>query len=229
MLDWQMYDAGLFEPIEQKRADEALRSDPNAQRELDGLRSFKALVRNAGLQEPVPYDRLQRALKDVVGSTARPRMKLGLVAAAVIASAAVLAFAATLFDTGRPSVPNTATKFSSPVAARDFAVSKSKIDFPAITLSGVGKIKAAHAHLRSACLDFEVDGQIMHVRVQKDSCSTDSFKAIETASGTVFVDEMGQTTRFSQREVFYSVYGGDEKSRVAVATKALAEVASAPN
>lgn len=91
-IDWQMYEDGLLSQQDLQAAEEALRSDPRARMELEGLRAFRRAVRDAALHVSVPQKRLERRLGDVVGRVAIPsvRIRLAIAAAAVCAVAVAL-------------------------------------------------------------------------------------------------------------------------------------------
>lgn len=71
-IDWQAYLDGSLNAEERHQAEELLKSDPVAQKELDGLKEFCQIIKEQGLSEAVPTDRLANHLSTMVKDNRAP-------------------------------------------------------------------------------------------------------------------------------------------------------------
>ena len=214
-IDWQMYEDGVLSPEEMKEAESMLKNDDGARRELEGLRSFRRMIRQAGMREQVPFGRLQRILREIVGRTSwsgRRAAVSGSVAAAVL----VLAFFAwkngPLGGEGAGDVKH----FASVEGAVQYATPVSGLDLPTFELGEVAEFEGVHCGKEWACFDYIVDGKSVHVYIQikseKGDCrifDRDGFRYY--VSDAIEFDHQGLTIQVS---------GGDEGLRWQVAQAA---------
>ena len=223
-IDWQRFDDGLLGPEERDRAIAALTSDPAAKRELEGLRSFKAAVRESALSEPVPIANLEARLRQIVLAPSavpkRPPIRLPLIAAAA-AIAILLVAAIVVWMPEGNSVSEDTVRVSSESEARQIAANRSGMSVPPIDIGSIGKIQGVHAGKLWACYDYNVDGQVIHLGIDAAHCNTDGLEEVETTNGTVFIDDLNKTVHFSKGNLYFAVYGADQDARIAVAERAL--------
>ena len=109
-IDWQAYLDGSLTPEEYEIAEQQLQSDPAAQRSVAGLREFRDSIKSASLADPVPTDRLQRGLSDMVKANktpwfSRPSVLVPTaVAACVVTGIAIFSTPTSPASTGAPTV-----------------------------------------------------------------------------------------------------------------------------
>lgn len=92
-IDWQAYLDGSLTGETLQRAEEALANDPTARAELDGLKSFRSVLKSAAMKEVVPELGLLATMKQVVRENRKPWFARPsvLLPVAVAASALVMA------------------------------------------------------------------------------------------------------------------------------------------
>ena len=215
-IDWQMYDDGLLSPEEMKEAESMLKKDDGARRELEGLRSFRRMIRQAGMREPVPFGRLQRILREIVGRSAswsgRQLAVFGSVAAAVLLLAL---FAWQNGPLGGRS-DGEVRHFASVERAVQWATPVSGLDLPTFDLGEVAEFDGVHCGKEWACFDYIVDGETVHVYIQVRS-EKGECKIFDIGSVRYYVsDEIA----FDHDGLTIQVSGGDEGVRWQVAQAA---------
>lgn len=167
MIDWQAYMDGSLAEEERMAAEHRLQTDPQARRELDGLQNFIGTVRNVGLSEDVPIDRLVAFLPSTESRKRKswlPRLSwaMGLAATAV---AAVLIVPQII---GKSNA-STDLYTSDPIAATSWAKRKLNMDIPVMDLGQDAKLFYVHEGKDRCCFDYEVDGETYHVNVRRDN------------------------------------------------------------
>jgi len=230
MIDWQMYEDGLLEPEEMRRAEQALASDQGARKELQGLREFRKVVRTSALQEPVPLGRLRAILRAVIGRDRQPAWRLYAALAATAAAAAALAFFAVgLFPNGaQPVVSRTEAEpvvyrsFESPQAAQRWAAGRSGLDLPTIELASIGQLQGVHCAEAWACYDFTVDGRLVHVYMRAGGVVPGCAKIVRDGRA-FFLPPIEETICFSNNGGTFAVHCDDEDLRWKVAEQAAKE------
>lgn len=159
MIDWQAYLDGSLSPEEKARADAALQESEAARRELDGLRSFVASVKEASLSERVPFDRLEAMIP------AAKRTWNWRWAGAGLAAAAVLTIA--FFAANRPKsfVTRDIIETTDPVVAANWVQPMMPFKVPAIDLGPNRPLFRLHHGTDSCCFDYMVNSEVYHVNV----------------------------------------------------------------
>ncbi|MCH7903724.1 MAG: hypothetical protein IH944_04060 [Armatimonadetes bacterium] len=215
-IDWQMYDDGLLSPEEMKEAESMLKKDDGARRELEGLRSFRRMIRQAGMREPVPFSRLRRILREIVGRSAswsgRQIAVFGSVAAAVL----VLALFAWQNGPLGGRSDGDVRRFASVELAVQWATPVSGLDLPTFELGEVADFEGVHCGKEWACFDYIVDGETVHVyvRVKSDKGVCTIF---DRNNVLYYVSD---EIEFDHEDLTIQVSGGDEAVRWQVAQAA---------
>lgn len=226
-IDWQAFDDGVLRLEDRDRAIAALSNDPAAKRELEGLRRLKQTIREAALAEPVPTARLESILKNVTAPTPTKSQRRPLspwLVAAALAAAVVIAAAAAFMPTSLGGSVNETIAVSSPEEAQRVAAHRSGISVPLIDLGSYGSAKAVHAGKRWACLDFQVEGNTVHIGMEPSICSTSGYEPVQTEHGIYFKNQHSQRVLFEKGGMYYNVHGGDDVQRSKVAELALASI-----
>ncbi|MCH8979835.1 MAG: hypothetical protein IH945_11425 [Armatimonadetes bacterium] len=221
-IDWQMYEDGLLEPEQIRKAEEALASDEGARKELEGLREFRKMVRKSAMRERVPHGRLREILRTVAGRDRRPAWRLfGALAATTAVAAVLVIFAFGLL----PSADTTEVyrSFKSPQAAQSWASHRSGMNLPTIELASLGRMKGVHSTVGWACYDFDVDGWLVHVYVRAGPV-VEGCDLVIRDGRTYYLPPGSNTVCFSQRGMTFTVDCGDEDLRWRVAKQAAQEV-----
>ena len=220
-IDWQMYEDGLLEPEEMRKAEEALASDEGARKELEGLREFRKMVRSSALREPVPHGRLRAILRTVIGHDRRPAWRLYGALAATAAVVAALAFFAIGLLPSKVDAPEYRS-FESPQAAQIWASNLSGLNLPAIELASMGRIQGVHCAEAWACYDFTVDGQLVHVYMRAGAVASGCDTLVRDGR-TYYLTPGSETIFFSQSGLTFTVHCGDDDLRWRVAKQAAQE------
>jgi hypothetical protein len=222
-INWQEYEDGSMTPEMRKTADELLKTDPKAQEELDGLRSFRKSIRKACLTEPVPEHKLRKILRSIVSPTGSKsgsrRLLLPLGAAAAMAAVAWFAFGPSI--TTDPNVERTLMVSNSTEAAA-FAAEGAGFAVPPITLAGLNAtLTGTHCKDGFACFDFLVDGALYHVTMQTSPASTDPGTMKRHEGQDFLICPKG--VRWEDDSVNFMVMGPDEETRWKIAEAAARE------
>lgn len=208
-IDWQKFDSGELSPEEMRTADELLRTDESARKELEGLRSFRNMVRGAALSEPVPHNRLRQMLKQVVGNTHTSVWRRSATLVTIAAGAAALAFIAfSLIDNEQPGEDDRRS-FNDELVARTWAVEKSGVELPSLQLASLGKFDSVHCAVGWACFDYIVDEQIVHVYIKKNN-RRKGCEIVQKGDQTYYVTEV---ISFEEQGLTVTVMGADEDVR----------------
>jgi hypothetical protein len=85
-----------------------------------------------------------------------------------------------------------------------------------VDLAPIGKIVGAHTNGASACFDFDVDGQLVHVQIARAKFSANGCKTVPTDDGNILIHEKSATVYINCGEFGYIVYGGDAQTEVAI-------------
>jgi hypothetical protein len=217
--DWQAYEDGVLTPMEKAAADELMRKDPSARRELEGLRALRKAVRAAALREPVPMKKLNLALAATTGGD---RRQVGILRPAllVLALLAVIAFALFRLYAEIPTTYNDpvtkSERFTSQIAAQTWAHDVTGIEFDPFDLSPMGKIVGAHTVGASACFDFEIEGGLVHVAVANTHFGAKGCKTVPTDDGNIFLHEVSGTVYVNCGEFGYIISGGSAETGLAI-------------
>lgn len=210
-IDWQKYDSGELSPEETRIADEALRTDESARKELEGLRSFRNMVRGAALSEPVPHNRLRQILKQVVGKRETYVWRRSATLVTIAAGAAALAFIAySLINNDNDQLGEEERRsFNDELVARTWAVEKSGVELPSLQLASLGKFDSVHCGVGWACFDYIVDEQIVHVYIKKNN-RRKMCEIVQKGDQTFYVSDV---ISFEEQGLTVSVMGADEEVR----------------
>lgn len=240
--DWQAYNDGSLEPEQMQRADAILAEDLNAKAELDGLRNFLREVKNQGLAEPVPSDRLREALKKTIRENrtpwhARPTfwVPAGAAAIAILALTFVnpirpinsyqpLPVAAQEIDL-RLSEFQAAAPIHDPEAAARWANEKTKKPAPVVTFANLSGITFDGAECGFCWMAYKITykGQqyTVYGRQERDRY-TDKLPASTCEGGTLYHFKDGIGWR-GEGNMSYAVKGGTPEGRQAIAESAITE------
>lgn len=211
-IDWQMYEDGLLSPEEMKEAESMLKNDDGARQELEGLRSFRRMIRQAGMREPVPFRRLRHMLRDIVGRSAswsgRRVAVIGSLAAAVL----VLAFVA--WQNG--PLAGGVKRFASVERAVQWATPVSGLDLPTFELGDAAQFEGVHCGKEWACFDYIVNGETVHVYIKVKS-ERGACRIVDLRGVRYYVTE---NIAFDHENLTIQVSGGDDVVRWQVAKAA---------
>lgn len=220
-MDWQAYLAGALPPEEMARHEEALRNDPNAREELEGLRQFIAKCREAGHAEPCPLMKLEGHLSRVAAGPKRmaPRARFLRFGMAGLAAAAV-AFVAFFLTAKDPIQIHASETLASraihaPAEAREWVRETNGLSLPPVELAGKGELKNVSCGVDWACYDFTVDGQPYSLIFSRDKQCFSGAKKVEKDGRTYFV---GHGIGWQCSTYSYYLKGGssdDQRWRVA--------------
>lgn len=227
--DWQAYDAGALSAEETSRHESALRNDPEARAELEGLRAFVARVRSAGLSDVVPHARL--AGMSTNAHPPRKRTPLYLTVGLTAAAAALLAFWVAPRMEGPVAAPHSLAatrkiRTSDPVEARQWLVSNTSRPAPTLTL-GRCSGKLLGVAYDKECMEWDVSMDGLRYSV----VGTASSHGPLTCTSHEFdgQDFLVDGERIGWRCVggmVYFVSGGTHRGRLKLATAARLETPS---
>ena len=209
--DWQKYEDGLLDPAEMRKADETLRTDEVARKELEGLRSFRKMVRDAALGEPVPIGRLRKILWSVIGKSRSPVWRRTATFATIAAGVAAMAFLAYNIFGGQPDVPESEQRmsFATEVEAQKWASNASGVELPTLQLASLGSFESVHCGTGWACFDYYFEGYLIHVYMKKDNVE-EGCEIVQKDGQEFFV---GDDISFEEKGLTVSVKGGTEDVR----------------
>ena len=220
-IDWQMYEEGLLEPDQMRKAEQALASNEGARKELEGLREFRKMVRGSALRETVPHGRLREILRSAIGRDRRPAWRLYAALAATAAVAVALAFFAFgLLQTD--AKPVAYRSFESPQAAQSWASDRTGLNLPPIELASIGRIQGVHSTESWACYDFTVDDRLVHVHMEAGRIEAGCAK-IYRDGRAYYLPPRPETICFLNNGVIFTVHCGDDDVRWKVAKQAAQE------
>jgi hypothetical protein len=203
-IDWQAYLDGSIEPGERREAERLLREDPQAQRELDGLKSFVSAVRQAGLSEA----------PQAGGRRGRAALKVG---AGLLATAAVLilAFFLTLDPMRLNRAPTRETfAIESPTEAASWVVEKTGMPAPELPL-GEARLIGARYGRGWACYDYQLEGNDYFLYMSRDATPLQKAERVVERDGMRYY--LGQGVGWEHGELAFYLRGGEEERRLDLA------------
>lgn len=165
-IDWQAYMDGSLRDSERVAAEQMLLSDPKARRELEGLENFVSTIRNVGISEDVPMERLSALLPSSKEQAKRswiPRLAFGATMAAAAAMAAIL-IGPRLGANERNELET-----NNPVTATAWASKHLQMDIPVMDLGSGAELFLVHEGKDKCCFDYKVHGDTYHVNVRPDN------------------------------------------------------------
>ncbi len=240
--DWQAYLDGSLEGDQLAHAEQNLNDDPNARAELDGLKSFIGQLKNQGLSEPVPLDRLKANLNQTVRANrtpwhARPVFWVPAMAAALgilaltfnnpirsINSYQPLPVAAQEVEL-RLSEFQAATTIHDPQAAARWANEKTKKPAPVVTFASLPGTTFDGAECGFCWIAYKIsykgDQYTVYGRQERDRY-TDELPSSSCDGGTLFHFKGGVGWR-GKGNMSYAVKGGTSEGRLAIAESAIME------
>lgn len=216
-IDWQLFESGQMTGEQLAEAQEALRNDPMAAKELEGLKSFTKTCRKAGLSEPVPTQRLNSICSQVCQYEKAPMWRRLAIPAGAAAAVVVVAFLYTRgapIDPLAPVPPGEQILTTDSLLVADWASQRAHIYVPKLELNQVAKLKSAECGEGWACLDLAADNQKYQLWVyRKDECLA-KLKEVQDA-GMKFYTGDGLAWRCPKS--VYWLRGGTEQSRKKIA------------
>ena len=216
-IDWQSYLDGSQPEDERAIADQALREDLQAKRELDGLRSFVGSIRSAALAEEVPIDRLAALLPKAEPKPKRnwfPQLgwATGLAAAATIGTVLIRSQLAGPSETEQEIFTN---DFS---VASTWASNKLSMNVPALNLGSDAKLFFVHESGDKCCFDYKVEGKTYHVNVRaKRSSPVPKGESVTLANGQSAIVNRG--VHWNQGKFEFYVVGPDSDTSLDLANR----------
>jgi hypothetical protein len=215
MIDWQAYLDGSLESEDRRLADEVLKNDPKARRELDGLELFVQTVRVQALQEEIPYDRLAKLIPETAVKQKRGWwMKFEFAGLAACLALAMFFVAPGLF-----SRPVSELITNDPVFASRWASEKQALNVPVLDLGQDAPMMRVHEGKGRCCFDYEIDGKTYHLNVRpKGTMEPRPGETITLASGQTATH--GTSVRWTQGKYDLSLSGPDEKVEIDLANRA---------
>lgn len=161
-IDWQEFEDGGLGEEAMKQANDELRTNPAAQKELKGLDAFRKAVRSAVMAEPIPDHKLNACLRQVCGRKSAPVWQRTLGFAAVGACAIALA----LIYVNQPDfsqiAPGGEMRFSTAGSfEKDYErlASLTPVQIPYMDLKGVATYKDMHACKANVTLRLQAKGE----------------------------------------------------------------------
>ena len=197
-IDWQAYEDGLLGPEERELAEKALRTDPSARKQLEGLRAFRAMLRNVALREPVPHRRLRTILRSVIGRSRPALRRYALVGAATVAAVvfAFLSFRAIY----QPPVGEMRESFDTFAQAQTWASRQTGFVIPKIELASLGAFQSVHCSSGEACFDYLVNGHILHVAISRVKIDPTHCGLQVIEGKPMYVDKLGDAISFESSD-----------------------------
>jgi hypothetical protein len=203
-IDWQGYIDQRLSASEMEEAERILASDERARQRVENMRRFRAHVREAVMQEQIPYDRLHRLMDKVVGKPApRKSFRLGFLVVAV-AAMAVLAFFLWPKALGEDVISTT-----SPSEAATWINDQTDLGVKPLSVPG-GKLVMAERGDDWGCFCIEIDGKLIHVMISKQDRPVSGLRP-KSVNGRQFL--VGPGVVWKKDNLTYYVHGGDEKTR----------------
>ena len=216
-IDWQLFEAGQMTGDQLAEAQEALKNDPQAAKELDGLKNFTKTCRKAGLSEPVPTQKLNAICSQVCQYERAPLWRRLAVPAAAAAVVFVVVFMATRgsgIDPLAPVPPGEQLLTGDSLLVADWASQRAHIFVPKLDLAKVASLKSAECGEGWACLDMTAESQKYQLWVyRKDECLA-KLKEVQDAGMKFYV---GDGLAWRCPKSVYWLRGGTEASRKKIA------------
>ncbi|MBC8064997.1 MAG: hypothetical protein H7Y17_09215 [Chlorobia bacterium] len=216
-IDWQSYLDGSLPSDERAMAEQALREDLQAQRELEGLREFVSTVRSAALAEEVPLERLAAFLPRTEEKPKRnwlPQLgwATGFAAAAAIGTILIRS------QLAGPSETEHEIFTSNFSVASTWASSKLSMNVPALDLGSDAKLFFVHESGDKCCFDYKVKGKTYHVNVRaKQSAPWIQGESVKLANGQSATINRG--VHWNQGQYEFYVVGPDSDTSLDLANR----------
>jgi len=229
-MDWQAFDDGSLSAEERAVAVDRLKQDDVAHRELEGLKSFQKTIRQRGMSEAIPHDRLNGMLRRVCGrQEVSPAQRWVIPTAAV---AACLIAAAVIFRP-RPepivfdtSPQLTAVTTHNPTDAANWVRKQSGVQVPVISLAGVpSRIEGARCGSCWVSYDYRIGDDKYTIFAKQSWHAFEKVRRREFREGHEFYLSDDAIGWYCAGGMSYLVVGGDEPSRWKVALAARKETA----
>ena len=223
-IDWQTYEDGLLRPEEGRAADEALRRDPQARRELDGLRTLRRRVREAALSEKAPQKRLESALGSVVGVRRPAPWRVRTLYAATALFAVMLAFVGADWYSKPDTLVEERREFETVAQAARWASRESTLALPVLSSASVGPLESVHAGRGWACFDYINQNGIVHVRMSRGKAAKGGCHVVMLDGVELFVHKASGHVRFSRGGFVFNVESADADRNLGVARSVIASI-----
>lgn len=216
--DWQAYLDGSMSLDERAKAEASLESDPSARAELDGLRTFIGAVREAGLREDVPIERLMRRMPKAnqPKTTTGPSLRWIFGGGGLAVAAAMLWFF--VLSVKPPQSDANSLTTSDPVVAANWAKGRMGFAVPAMNLGNDVPLTLVHLGQAHCCFDYRFKGNLYHVNVlKKGSGKIGDGKEIHMSNGIKAYQ--GRGVRWTQGNWDFYVIGPGTSESVEIADK----------
>lgn len=228
-IDWQAYLDGSLSPEAIADAERALRDDPAATREFEGLQAFRAALREAGAAEPVPEMRLEALLQRTASQrTVLSRRRFSIAGSMALAAAAIWAFFA--LDLPRYADPlrldHSPTRemllTANPTEAAQWVSTKVGFNAPAIDLGTSANLTTIRRGDGWACYDYEVDGKAYYLYMCPNPEGTGDAPSITLPNGKSVLK--GRGLRWRQNGMCYYLRGPDDEVEARLAVQAMERI-----
>jgi len=216
--DWQAYLDGSLSPDERAEAEALLASNPSARAELEGLTTFIGAVRDAGLREDIPIERLMARLPHAIQpkTSTGPKLRWIFGGGGLAVAAAMLWFF--VLSVKPPRGGANALTTSDPVVAANWARERMDFDVPAIDLGNDVPLTLVHLAEARCCFDYRYKGNLYHVNVlRKGSGKVGSGREIQMSNGIKAYQ--GRGVRWTQGNWDFFVVGPDASGSVEIADR----------
>ncbi len=221
-FDVQAYEDGQMDPQARIEFELALENSTELQEELKGFRAFRKRLGDQGMAEPIPYESLERILKDVVepGRANRQSFRLRNVLAPVAAVAAI-AFVVVWMRQDRLALARTPELEQSTIdtvaQAETFIEANSDIDVPSFKLisDAVPVIARVGEEGSWACIDFEYKGETFYLYMSPDARPLRNATPRKVGANLAFYE--GHGTGWEANKQGYYLKGGDSPTRTRIA------------
>lgn len=215
-IDWQAYMDGSLTDSERVAAEQLLLSDPKARRELEGLENFVSTIRNVGISEEVPMERLSALLPSSKGQSRKawiPRLAWGATFAAAAAVATILIAPRLGQEESRGELYT-----NNPIAATSWASQKLKMDIPVMDLGKDAELFFVHEGKGKCCFDYKIHGDVYHVNVRPDD------RGIELEGKPVTLQTgvpagMGRGVRWREKKFEFFIVGPNPNTSLDLANR----------
>lgn len=213
MIDWQAYLDQSMSPEDRAVADQLLATDPRARAELEGLRAFIKVLREAGRRELVPATRVGDILESPQPNRKLPFL-VGKLAFAGLAAALLVNYV--LLDPDRPNrewwsggwyASNDATK------ARNWLRDKSTEFMPDIPSPAGAELQGACFGSDWVCFVYRKNGDQYRLYSSTDSDRFVSGKMIQTSPTEPALFHTGRGTGWMQGGSAFYIDGPNPKFR----------------
>lgn len=221
-FDVQAYEDGQMDPQAKREFELALENSTELRKELEGFRAFRKTLEDQGLAEPIPYESLERMLKEVVNPSQvnRPTFRLRNVLVPVVAAAAI-ALGVLWMRQDRLALARTPeleqSTIDSVAQAERFIEDYSDMDVPRFTLvqEAVPTIARVGEKGSWACIDFEYKGETFYLYMSPDASPLRNGSVRKAGPNLAFYE--GHGTGWEANNQGYYLKGGDSPTRTRIA------------